>query len=446
MRPEDRPQETVGIDDESGPTASLRSFTLTVTSMTMPRSFSGGCSLGSHPSNDLVIDDPTVSRFHCELAIDGSEARVTDLDSRNGTVIDGVKVKEGFLKTGSILRLGNVSVRFDVLPTTKRVALSRRTSFGDLVGGSARMRSLYTLLERAAATDSTVLLQGETGTGKTSAALAIHHAGARADRRFIVVDCASIPATLLESELFGHERGAFTGAHERRLGAFEEAEGGTVFIDEIGDLPLELQPKLLRVLENREVRRIGQNGWQAVDVRIIAATHTNLRASVNRKRFRSDLYYRLAVLTIPLPSLREVTEDLPDIARKLLGTLRAKPEQVASLLTPPFLASLERASWPGNVRELRNHLEEQLVWADPAEPGEAGTPGGETDELEPLPAGAIDPNVPFTEARRRNIDAFERAYVRELLRFHRGKVSEAARAAGIGRVHLHRLVRKHGIR
>ncbi|MET0405029.1 MAG: sigma 54-interacting transcriptional regulator, partial [Cystobacter sp.] len=330
----------------------VRRFLLTVVEGPEPGtvwdSVSDVCSIGSHPSNDFHLDDSTVSRFHCEIRVSPRGARVKDLDSTNGVMLDGVQVAEGYLRGGSLLRLGRVVVRFDYSTDNNRLPVSERTRFGSLVGVSVPMRMCFALLERAAGRDVTVLLEGETGTGKSQAAQAIHQASARRDKPFLTVDCGAIPADLLESELFGHEKGAFTGAATRRIGAFEEAHGGTVFLDEIGELPAELQPKLLRVLEAREIRRVGTNAYVPVDVRIIAATNRDLRAEVNAGRFRSDLFFRLAVLRISVPPLAERQQDIPALARQFAAELGAPP------LAPETIAELASRAYPGNVRELRN--------------------------------------------------------------------------------------------
>ncbi|NOK04862.1 MULTISPECIES: sigma 54-interacting transcriptional regulator [Myxococcus] len=397
-------------------------------------------SIGSHGLNDFVIEEPTVSRFHCEVKVDHDGARLRDLDSRNGTVLDGVHVRDAYLRGGSILRLGRVSVRFDFSPETNRLLISDRTTFGELVGASPVTRASFALMERAAASDATVLLEGETGTGKSRAAFAIHQASARVSGPFLTVDCGAIPGNLLESELFGHEKGSFTGAIQRRIGAFEEADGGTIFLDEIGELPAELQPKLLRVLENKEIRRLGANGYQPVNVRVIAATHRDLRAEVNAARFRSDLFFRLAVVRIIIPALRERPEDIPLIAERILTAFGAGSEQLAALSTPEFIAQLQHAAWPGNVRELRNHLERCLVFQD------AMPPDAEEVSAQAVLRSLVDPKQPYAEARRRALEVFEREYLDALLKLHGGKVSQAATAADMDRVYLYRLLRRHRLR
>ena len=392
------------------------------------------CSIGSHHTNDVIVEDATVSRFHCEIVVEAQGTRVRDQASRNGTIVDGLRVDSAWLKNGSLIRLGRAVLRFDLLAEHNALRLSARERFGALIGDSVAMRATFALLERAASSAATVLLEGETGTGKGAAAEAIHQEGARRDRPFVVVDASVIPANLLEAELFGHERGAFTGADVRRIGAFEEARGGTVFLDEIGEISLELQPKLLRVLESREVRRIGQNGVRLVDVRLIAATNRDLRAEVNAGRFRADLYFRLAVLKIPMPPLRARPEDVPTLARGLLDDLGATRPQAAALLTAETLLALTHAAWPGNVRELRNYLERCLVMQD-------RLPIGDSSASSPADAPAG-----YADARRLALESFEREFVVSLLAAHGGKVTAAARAAGMARVYLYRLMRRHGLK
>jgi len=418
------------------PTAS--GFRLTVIEGGEPTTFeatSPRCAVGTHASNDLRLDDSRVSRFHCEIRLEGPEARVRDLGSRNGTVVDGVSVVEAFLRSGSTIKAGAVTLRFELLGQVRRVPMSTRRSFHGLVAESVAMRVALALVERAAGSDLTVLLEGETGTGKGKVAEAIHRGSARNGKPFVVVDCGAIPQNLIESELYGHEKSAFTGATERRLGAFEEADGGTIFLDEIGELPIDQQPKLLRALESREIRRVGSNLHKKVDVRIVAATNRDLRREVNEARFRADLYFRLAVLRLTLPPLRERADDLPLLAEELLASLGAKPEEIRALCTPEFLASLQRGAWPGNVRELRNHLERCLAFEEALPIGEELAARREV--------AAVDPTVPYAEARRRAIEAFEQAYVKALLAHHDGKPSQAAAAAGIDRVYLYKLARRH---
>ncbi len=420
-QPKVRRFELVGT---SGPAANVRYASTGAT-----------CAIGSVAGNEIVIDDPSISRSHCELRVEQGKVRIYDLDSTNGTVLDGVRVIAGYVRDGSTIQIGRSTLRVSLGGGDNRVAVSSRTQFGNLVGASWAMRACFAMLERAAASDITVLLEGESGTGKEGAADAIHQASARRDRPFIVIDCGAIPGNLLESELFGHERGAFTGATDRRVGAFEAATGGTVFLDEIGEMPSDLQPKLLRVLERREIRRLGSNVMTPADVRIVAATNRDLRAEVNAGRFRSDLYFRLAVMKIQLPPLRQRPEDLPILVERIVHSLNLSPAVAQRLTSQAFILSLARGAWPGNVRELRNYVERAAVLDDLA-----GT------EETPVEAEPHDASQPYQQARDRVLAEFERRYVEQLLRAHHGNVSAAARASGIDRTYLHRLMRRHGLR
>jgi two-component system, NtrC family, response regulator GlrR len=403
-------------------------------------STSDRCSIGSHPSNDLVIEDPTVSRFHCEVRLDPRlGVRVHDLESRNGTFLDGVQVQQATLRGDSLLKLGRSTLRFELGAERNRLPISESTKFGSLIGVSVAMRTTFALLERAAESDATVLLEGETGTGKEGAAESIHAASARSKGPFVVVDCSALPAHLLESELFGHESGAFTGATGRRIGAFEEANGGTIFLDEIGELAPELQPKFLRVLEAREVRRLGSNSYRPLDVRIIAATNRDLRAEVNAGQFRSDVYFRIAVVKVGLPSLRARPEDIPVLVEHMLTSLGADASDAAALREPDFVAGLYRAAWPGNVRELRNYVERCVVMRQQLPIDDSHRPPASATM-------AVNAKLSYDEARQRALQDFESAYVAALLELYGGNVAAAARSADMNRVYLHRLLRKHGLR
>jgi len=384
--------------------------------------------VGTHASATLILTDRTVSRFHFEVSLEHGQCFIRDLGSRNGTRVGTVAVLHAPLVQGARIGAGRSELVFDLGDERVPLAVSRRESFGRLVGKSIAMRAVVAQLERAAETDSTLLIEGETGTGKGLAADAVHSESARASGPFVVVDCSATAPQLVESELFGHERGAFTGAIARREGAFEQARGGTIFLDEIGEMDEELQPKLLRAIEERRIKPVGSNDWRPVDVRIVAATNRELRALVNSGRFRPDLYYRLAVLSVRLPPLRERTEDLPLLARAMLAQLGVEEAQQTSLLTGPLLVRLAAHEWPGNVRELRNHLERYVVL-------------GETGDA-PTALPAIDMSAPYRAAR----DAFERRYLSELLARHAGNVRAAAETAGLDRVSLYRLLWRHGLR
>ncbi len=314
--------------------------------------------------------------------------------------------------------------------------------FGRMIGRSTAMQVVFDVLSRAASSDATILLEGETGTGKEVSAEAIHMGSGRKDKPFLVVDCGAMPPQLLESELFGHERGAFTGAVSSRQGVFEAAQGGTVFLDEIGELSIDLQPKLLRVLERREVRRVGTNNHVPVNVRLVAATNRSLRDQVAVQKFRSDLYYRLAVVEVKLPPLRERLSDLPLLVENIMrGLGNIVPETMARVRSPEFLEALSRHSWPGNIRELRNYIERCVALKDFGPPRSTGTMSSMSG-----PESAVNVGQPLREAREAWVSAFERRYLEELLRQHENRVSAAARAAGVDRIYFYRLLWKHGLR
>jgi transcriptional regulator with GAF, ATPase, and Fis domain len=395
--------------------------------------------LGTEESADLTLTDRTVSRFHCELVVgeDDPVIILRDLGSRNGTKVDGVRVIEAILDNDATLVCGRSRIEVSFAPDHVDVPLSTEAHFGLMVGASKAMRAVFAMLERAAKSDATVLLQGETGSGKDAAAESIHVASTRSEGPLVVVDSGAIPAGLMESELFGHEKGAFTGADRARMGAFEAANGGTLFLDEIGELPLDLQPKLLRALDRRQIQRVGTSGRIDVDVRVIAATNRNLREEVNAGRFRADLYYRLAVVEILLPPLRERREDVPLLAKHILGSLfQELPEHVTS---DEFTNELSNHPWPGNVRELRNHLERCVAMGEamPLPTGEAPVSGD---------APPIDFDQPLPAVRQTWTRFVERKYLQEMLRRHDNNVSAAARAAGVDRTSFYRLLTRCGLR
>src|SRR5215831_8451084 len=312
-------------------------------------------------------------------------------------------------------------------------------TFKDIITRSVKLKGVLRTAEKAAASAIPVLLEGESGVGKELIARAIHGSSERRSRPFVAVNCGAIPENLLESELFGHEKGAFTGATERHIGAFEEASDGTVFLDEIGELPANLQPKLLRVLESKEIRRVGSNVRKEVDVRIIAATNRDLRAEVNAGRFRSDLYFRLAVLRVTLPPLRERAEDIPELLEHFLSMANPAAGELEWLRAPELVSKLQSLSWAGNVRELRNYLERCAIFGSAPAPLE-GPMKGSTVQSE------VDLSIPLSSARERAVVAFERHYLDALMKSHDWRVGKAAEQAGIDRISLWRLLRRHGIK
>jgi DNA-binding NtrC family response regulator len=394
------------------------------------------CRIGTHSSNDLVLRDPAVSRFHCKLTRDGAIWRVQDSGSLNGITLDGVRVRDAELAAESTITLADSVLRVRAVEGTDAVSLPNTQSFGSLIGTSVAMRKLFAVLEKVAASDINVLVEGESGTGKELVAAEIFQRGPRSERPFVIVDCGAISPNLVESELFGHVRGAFTGAERDRVGAFEAADGGTVFLDEIGELPMELQPKLLRAIEAREIRRLGEVKARKVNVRVIAATNRDLEREVNRGRFREDLYFRLAVVSIHVPALRERVEDLPLLIRGFLASLEV-PEQF-ELFPPDVLSELGQHDWPGNVRELRNYVERSVVLREPQPTSRRAA--GAAGDLE------VDVGIPFKLAKDAVVNGFERSYVTALLEAAGGNVSKAARSGGMDRMYLHRLIQKHGLR
>jgi transcriptional regulator with GAF, ATPase, and Fis domain len=377
--------------------------------------------IGTAQGCQLQVSDASVSRHHCAIRVTARGLELRDLGSTNGTFVGEHEIVRGYIKSGARLRLGTTTISVDILADEIAQPLATEATFGDLVGASPAMRRLYPMLERCAKSDVTVLIEGETGTGKELVAEAIHLSSARKSRPFVVVDCGALPRQLTESELFGHIRGAFTGAESDRVGAFEQATGGTIFLDEIGELALELQPLLLRALENQTIRRVGTNEQQAIDVRVIAATHRDLRVEVNEKRFRADLYYRLNVMRIVMPALRDRTGDIRLLAKHFWQMFR--PDQSAP---EELLLELESQTWPGNVRELRNLVERAALI-------------GYTTAL------GTDTDVPYGEAKQRALGDWERRYLQRLLAAHDHNLARAARAAQMGRSNLRQLVRRYGL-
>jgi transcriptional regulator with GAF, ATPase, and Fis domain len=396
-------------------------------------------------ANDLVLGDETVSRVHFEIMRDAKGYLVRDLKSTNGTFLDGAEVKEAYLRAGSVIAAGSCELKFTPFEERIEILPSEKESLGEMVGKSAAMREIFGLIEKIAPTDATVLIEGETGTGKDMVARTLHQLSPRRGAPFIVVDCGAVAGTLIESELFGHEKGAFTGAVATRQGAFELANGGTVFLDELGELSLDLQPKLLRVLEQRELRRVGSQRTIKVDLRVIAATRKDLRSEVEKGKFREDLYFRLNVVPITAPPLRERREDIPLLIDAMLAKLA--PGRVE--LSEATRAAMMAHDWPGNVRELRNVIERAIALG--ADPGMLVAPGSETGSGA-APKGAqlrdgieFEPGVSFRDTKEKWTELFERRYLTWLLRRAEGNISKAARDADMDRKYLHKLLRKYGI-
>jgi DNA-binding NtrC family response regulator len=392
--------------------------------------------IGTGRGCHLLLFDPAVSRHHLTLRAGGEGVRVIDAGSRNGTLLDGVKIRDAYARPDSLIAIGNSSLRLRMLDEYVDVPLSSREQIGGLFGQSVAMRRVFTLLERVAETDDPVLIEGETGTGKELAAEAIHEESPRGAEAFVVFDCSSVSPNLIESELFGHVRGAFSGAVSDREGAFEAASGGTLFLDEIGELPLSLQPKLLRALERLEVKRVGSNDVRRFDVRVIAATNRNLAEEAAQGRFREDLYYRLAVVALRMPPLRERPDDIPLLIEHFLSREKHRVERGPA--SSELIARFRSQAWPGNVRELKNAILRSLTVGVPA-----ATPG---PVASPASAAEIDLSVPLRDARDRLADGFEEAYLREALRRSGGNATRAAELAGINRKYIQRAIKKYGLR
>ncbi|MSP62714.1 MAG: sigma 54-dependent Fis family transcriptional regulator [Myxococcales bacterium] len=390
--------------------------------------------IGKADDNDLVVPEETVSRVHLEILRDAKGYLLRDLQSTNGTFLDGAEIREAYIGAGSVITVGLVQLKFQPSEERIEIAPSPRESCGELVGRSPRMRELFGLIERLAPTEATVLVEGERGTGKDLVARTIHGSSRRKGGPFIVVDCAAVSGHALESELFGHEKGAFPGAQTARQGAFELAHGGTLLLDEVGELSLDHQPKLLRVLEQRELRRLGGNRPINVDVRVIATSRSDLKREAEQGKFREDLYFRLSVVPIRLPPLRERREDIPLLHRQAVARLGAAGRQVAA--DPAGEAALALHDWPGNVRELLSVIER-------------GAPlGGLAAVLsQSVMTGALefDPHLSYRAEKERWERDFERRYLGWLLARAHGNISRAAREADMDRKYLHKLLKKHRI-
>jgi DNA-binding NtrC family response regulator len=398
--------------------------------------------IGSHPSNDLVLGDRHVSRFHCTLTRSANRWRVQDNGSLNGTRLGGVMIRDADLSLPeSTLQLGESTLVLRAVESIHESVVSLSQNFGTIVGATSPMQRLFDLLRRIAPSSADILIEGESGTGKELVASEIVAHSPRSEGPLVVVDCGAISPHLIESELFGHAKGAFTGATRDRAGAFESADGGTIFLDEIGELPLEMQPKLLRVLAQREVRRVGCERVRPIDVRVVAATNRSLEREVNAGRFREDLYYRLSVVTLNVPPLRERIDDLALLVDLFLTQLGAMDQRDTLEAQLPVM---RRYAWPGNVRELRNFVERTVVLGPDTGPLErrAGMPANAPG----IESKHFDGSLPFGEAKRAVLQDFERRYLTALIKLANGNVSQASRMAKLDRMHLHKLLQHYELR
>jgi two-component system response regulator GlrR len=401
----------------------------------------GSMVLGSAEGVAILLTDVRVSRLHAELELDDQGVWLRDLGSSNGTWLDKVRVDRVHFEANGRFRVGGTQLEltFEAQPT--KVPLWPQDRLGALLGRSEAMRELFMQLTKCANSDASVLVQGATGTGKELVAHELHSASRRAEQPFVVIDCASLPENLLEAELFGHARGAFTGAIAARVGAIESADGGTVFLDEVGELPLAMQPKLLRVLESHVVRRIGETEHRPVDVRFVSATHRDLERMVAQGQFREDLFFRLSVLPLEVPSLRQRPSDIPLLLNHFLGD-RAGPLDAGTI----ELVTSQR--WPGNVRQLRSFAERVVALG-----AERATAMLQGTELPPVPAPApppahplrIDDALPFKVLREQWVEHLEREYLAALVARLGRNAGTLSEAAGLDRSYINRLFRKHGI-
>lgn len=396
---------------------------------------------------DLTLNDAAVSAKHVELEVVDDAYLLRDLNSTNGTYVGDVRISEVYLHPGCRFRVGSTVLEFSVDGQVAAIVLSPKHRFGDVAGRSAKMRELFATLEKVAPSDITVLVEGETGTGKERVARSVHNKSRRSARPYVVLDCSAIPQDLMESVVFGHEKGAFTGAVAARKGAFEQAHGGTIFLDEVGELDLSLQPKLLRVLETRELKRVGGEQTIAADARVIAATNRDLRDMVAQGRFREDLYFRLSVVQIEIAPLRQRRDDIALLAQELLDELNDRSRFAEPLrLSTEALEMLQRHRWPGNVRELRNVLERAASLADAPVLGcDDLSMSAPTAKAPRRPTGGatVDAGVDYKTAKQGVLQEFERDYLAQLMSEMAGNISAAARRAGLTRYHLRELLKKH---
>lgn len=406
--------------------------------------------IGTSPECQMVLGDHTVSRIHARIEFDGKGFRIRDEGSKNGIVIEGIRVRDAYLPTQTRIVIGETVLAFSLAAETVDIPIAKNNRFGNILGRSVEMREIFAILKRVAPTDATVLIEGESGTGKELVAEALHHSSSRAVRPFVVFDCSSVPGNLLESELFGHVKGAFTGALRDRPGAMAEANGGTLFIDEIGELPMDMQPKLLRAIEKREIKPVGGDRRTKFDIRIISATNRDLEQEVANGTFREDLFYRLGVIRIQLPPLRRRPDDIPLLVDHFLAEIAVGDE-------PPRLSyetmdRLKNHLWPGNVRELRNFLERSVILAGamdgasrpldlPAPETGSKRLSGDPDEIL-----RVSLDQPFKDEKDRLISEFETRYFTRLLKKTDGNVSRAARMAGIHRKSLEYLLKDLDVR
>lgn len=401
--------------------------------------------IGADESCLLTIDDPTISREHAEVQFTDRGYLLVDLDSTNGTTLDGKRIERAYLSPGSTIGIGSTVITFSQVDEEIRVEVDETGELGEMIGESTQMRQLFGLIRKIAPMDVTLLITGETGTGKDLVSRAVHELSDRRKKPFVVLDCAAIPPNLIESEIFGHEKGSFTGADRARIGAFERADGGTIFLDELGELRLDLQPRLLRVLETREVRRVGGEKVRRVDVRVLAATNRDLGKEIQAGNFREDLFFRLSVINIALPSLRERRDDIPVLAERFLNDPTVVARHGRKVFSEAAMNLLVTYDWPGNIRELLNLVQQMVTLFDGDVIGvDALPPRFSTGEQSGSPM-LLDSGVSFKEAKESLLSNFEREYISNILRACDGNISEAARRSGLHRKSIERLAKKYSL-
>ncbi len=412
--------------------------------------------VGRSAVNDLVLTDTSISGTHAEIVLGDTGVQLHDLDSTNGTWVGGIRIRSAYIEPGMALKVGKSDIEL-LSADEVQIPISGEDHFGAMYGRSPAMREVFAVLERVAPTEMSVLIGGETGSGKELVARALHDESNRQKGPFVVLDCGSLPRELAEAAILGHKKGSFTGAVSDRAGCFEEADGGTLFLDEIGELPLDLQPKLLRVLDRREVQRIGESHVRKVDVRVVAATHRDLRMMVGQGAFREDLYFRLSVMSVDLPPLRERGDDVIMLAEKFLDDFaRSMGGGVAPRLSESARDALLAEKFSGNVRQLKNMMlrAAHLCRNGMVEPNDLHL--GRRDEPQRVSnsdeggggGGGFDPALydqPFKESKQTMVDAFEREYFSRLLDKTDGNLSRAAAEAGITRYYLRELLKRLGM-
>ncbi len=415
--------------------------------------------------NEITLADKAISGSHFEIICEDDGYRLKDLGSTNGTFVGELRVMEVFLRPGTTFRVGHTELRFQPLKAMVEIPLSQRDRFDKVLGSSIRMREMFATLEKVSPSDLTVMITGQTGTGKELVAQGIHNNSRRKNGPFVVLDCGAIPKDLMESTIFGHEKGAFTGAVSQHRGCFEQSNGGTIFLDEIGELDIGLQPKLLRMLENHELKRVGGDRTIKVDMRVLAATNRDLRQMVSEGGFREDLYFRLSVVQVESPRLCERKEDIPPLVHHFLAIVSRRRDMELTI-SVDAMSALMNLKWPGNVRELRNvveragslcdgntveradlalgrdtHITQQLdAAAPPASMGDLVPSGGSA-----FNPALLQPDIPFKEAKQTVTDEFETAYLQQLIQRNKGNITRSAQEAGLTRYHLRELLKRHKI-